>query len=109
MMPDALEVNQAYHGRMPDYGASLFEFSKQGPELRLFFARTPDEVVQHVNSDDGYLGLLRSGDLAVVPWKIGDALGGDAQFLVFLYPPETRPTPEILNDRLRYEVRIILT
>lgn len=108
MTPDALEAGKRYPGTVLDHDASVFEFSKAGPELRLFFSNIPDEVVRHVEHEDCYIGLLRSGDLAVVPWKIGDVMSGDAQFHVFLYPPETRPTPEILGNTLAYDVQITL-
>lgn len=108
MTPDALEVGKRYPGDLPENDASVLEFSKEGPELRLFYSRIPREVVDRVRNDDCYLGLLRSGDIAVVPWKIGDVLGGDTQFHVFLYPPETRPTPEILTADGRYEMLITL-
>ncbi|HEY0844841.1 MAG TPA: hypothetical protein VGE12_05710 [Noviherbaspirillum sp.] len=108
MTPANLEVGKQYPGTLPDHDAAVFEFSKEGPELRLFFSGIPDHVVQHVQDDDCYLGLLRSGDIAVVPWRIGEIMSGDAQFHVFLYPPETRPTPEILDKTLSYIVQIIL-
>lgn len=108
MTPAELEVGKPYPGTLPDDDAAVFEFSKLGPELRLFFSGIPDHVVQRVEDDECFLGLLRSGDIAVVPWRIGDVMSGDAQFHVYLYPPETRPTPEILDKALSYIVQIIL-
>lgn len=103
-----LEVDKPYPGTLPDNDAAVFEFSKEGPELRLFFSGIPDRVAQRVQDDECYLGVLRSGDIAVVPWRIGDVMSGDAQFHVYLYPPETRPTPEILDKALSYVVQIVL-
>ena len=108
MTPDLLEAGKPYPGKLPDEDAAVFEFSKEGPELRLFFSGIDDEVVRHVAEDDCYIGLLRSGDIAVVPWKIGERMSGDAQFHVFLYPPETRPTPEIMTPDGRYLLRLFL-
>jgi hypothetical protein len=108
MTPDLLEAGQAYPGRLPDEDAAIFEFSKEGPELRLFFSGIPEDVVRHVKEDDCWLGLLRSGDIAVVPWKIGDVMSGDSQFHVYLYPPETRPTPEIMTPGGRYGLQLLL-
>ena len=108
MTPVNLEVGKPYPGTLLDHDAAAFEFSKDGPELRLFFSGIPDEIVRRVENDDCYLGLLRSGDLAIVPWQVGDAMSGDAQFHVFLYPPETRPTPEILDKAYCYDVQITL-
>lgn len=108
MTPDFLETGRTYPGRLPDEDAAIFEFSKEGPELQLFFSGIPEDVVQHVNEDDCWLGLLRSGDIAVVPWKIGDVMNGDAQFHVYLYPPETRPTPEIMTPDGRYGLQLLL-
>lgn len=106
--PDLLKAGQRYPGKLPDEDAAVFEFSKEGPELRLFFSGIPDDVVRHVKEDDCYIGLLRSGDVAVVPWKIGDVMSGDSQFHVFLYPPETRPTPEIMTLDGRYMLQLLL-
>jgi len=108
MTPDMLQAGQPYPGKLPDEDAAVFEFSKEGPELRLFFSGITDEIAQYVAEADCYLGLLRSRDIAVVPWKIGDRMSGDAQFHVFLYPPETRPTPEILTADGQYRLQLVL-
>ena len=108
MTPDMLEAGKPYPGKLPDEDAAVFEFSKEGPELRLFFSGITDDIVRHVSGADCYLGLLRAGDIAVVPWKIGDRMSGDAQFHVFLYPPETRPTPEILTRDGQYRLQLVL-
>ena len=108
MTPDLLEKGKPYPGTMPDEDVAVFEFSKEGPELRLFFSGIPDEVAQRVEQEDCWLGLLRSGDIAIVPWKIGDLMSGDAQFHVFLYPPENRPTPDIMDKDHRYAVQLML-
>jgi hypothetical protein len=108
MTPASLEVGKPYPGTIPDHDASVFEFSKEGPELRLFFSGIPDDVVRHVQDDDCYLGLLRSGELAVVPWRIGEVMSGDAQFHIYLYTPEARPMPQALDDNAHYEVQITL-
>lgn len=108
MTPATLEPGKLYPGTLPDDDAAVFEFSKDGPELRLFFSDIPDEIARRVQEAECYLGLLRSGDIAVVPWRIGDVMSGDAQFHVFLYPPETRPTPDILDKSFSYVVQILL-
>lgn len=108
MTPDVLETGKPYPGRLPDEDAAVFEFSKAGPELRLFFSGIPGDVVRQVNEADCYLGLLRSGDIAVVPWKIGNMMSGDAQFHVYLYPPEARPTPEIMTWEGQYALQLLL-
>ncbi|HYD59419.1 MAG TPA: hypothetical protein VEC35_03650 [Noviherbaspirillum sp.] len=108
MTPDMLNAGQTYPGTLPNEDAAVFEFSKDGPELRLFFSNMPEDVVQHVTDDDCYLGLLRAGDIAVVPWRIGEVMSGDAQFHVYLYPPESRPTPEVLTPDGRYGLQLAL-
>ena len=108
MTPDMLEAGKRYPGNLPKEDAAVFEFSKEGPELRLFFSDIPDEMARHVAESDCWLGLLRVRDIAVVPWKIGDRMSGDAQFHVFLYPPETRPTPEILTADGQYRLQLVL-
>ena len=108
MTPDMLEAGKRYPGTLPDEDAAVFEFSKEGPELRLFFTGIGDDVARHVAESDVWIGLLRSGDIAVVPWKIGDRMSGDAQFHVFLYPPETRPTPEIMTSDGQYRMLLVL-
>lgn len=108
MTPDQLEVGKPYPGDMPEFDCSLFEFPKTGPELRLFFADIPDAMADSVKHDDVYLGVLRHGDLGVVPWKIGDRLQGDAQFHIFLYLPEMRPTDEVLSPRDRLVLQLSL-
>jgi hypothetical protein len=108
MTSSVLEVGKPYPGPIPNQNISLFEFSKEGPELRLFFSSVSDEMVDSVRHDDCHLGLIRSDDVAVIPWKIGEHLRGDCQFHVFLYPPETRPTTEILSKDAHYEVQIVL-
>lgn len=109
MTPDQLEVGKPYPGDMPDTDCSLFEFPKTGPELRLFFSDIPDELVRSVEQDDVHIGVLRRGDLGIVPWRIGDRLQGDAQFHIFLYLPEMRPTDEVLSplDRLTVQITLI--
>ncbi|HZW20541.1 hypothetical protein [Noviherbaspirillum sp.] len=108
MTPDMLEAGKLYPGNLPDEDAAVFEFSKEGPELRLFFSGITDDIARHVNDADCWLGLLRERDIAIVPWQIGDHMSGDAQFHVFLYPPETRPTPEILTRDGRYRLQLVL-
>lgn len=108
MISETANVGQRFPGQILDQDGSVFEFSKEGPELRLFFSGIVDELVQSVANDDCYIGLMRSGDIAAVPWKIGDRLNGDAQFHVFLYPPETRPTSDIMTRDSRYVMRIML-
>ncbi len=108
MTPDMLEAGKQYPGTLPVEDAAVFEFSKEGPELRLFFSGISDDVARHVSESEVRLGLLRSGDIAVVPWQIGDRMSGDAQFHVFLYPPETRPTAEILTRDGRYRMQLAL-
>jgi len=108
MTPDMLEAGKRYPGALPEEDAAVFEFSKEGPELRLFFTGIGNDVARHVAESDVWIGLLRSGDIAVVPWKIGDRMSGDAQFHVFLYPPETRPTPEIMTSDGQYRMLLVL-
>lgn len=108
MSSNVLEIGKPYPGKIPHENLSLLEFSKAGPELRLFFSAVSDEMIASVLHDECHLGLIRSGDIAVVPWKIGDRLRGDTQFHVFLYPPESRPTAEILSKDARYDVQIVL-
>lgn len=108
MTPDMLETGKRYPGTLPDEDAAVFEFSKEGPELRLFFSGIGDDVARHAAESEVWIGLMRSGDIAVVPWKIGDRMSGDAQFHVFLYPPETRPTPEIMTADGRYRMLLVL-
>lgn len=108
MTPDMLEAGKSYPGTLPDEDAAVFEFSKEGPELRLFFSGITDDVARHVAESDCWIGLLRSGDIAIVPWKIGERMSGDAQFHVFLYPPETRPTPEIMTPDGQYRLQLVL-
>lgn len=107
-MSPVLETGKPFPGTIPSENVSLLEFSKSGPELRLFFSAVSDEMVSSVLHDDCHLGLIRAEDVAVVPWKIGEHLRGDTQFHVFLYPPETRPTAEIIGKGARYEVQIVL-
>src|SRR5690606_34999801 len=87
---------------------AVFEMSKEGPELRLFFSHMPDELVECVQHDEVWIGILREGDLGIVPWKIGERLKGDAQFHVYLYPPETRPVDPLISPYERYTVQITL-
>jgi hypothetical protein len=108
MTPENLVVGKTYSGSLPDSDIAVFEFSKSGPELRLCFSSIPDEIVRAVEESDCYIGAMQVRDLGVVLWKIGDAMAGDAQFHVFLYPPETRPTPEVLNKDIRYTVWLTL-
>jgi hypothetical protein len=108
MTPDLLRVGERFPGSMPDTDSSVFEFPKYGPELRLFFADVPDDLVRCVEREDVHIGVLRHGDLGIVPWKIGDQLQGDAQFHIFLYLPEMRPIDEILSSQHRYVVQITL-
>lgn len=108
MSSTVLEVGMSFPDAMPNKDESVFEFSKDGPQLRLFFSSIPDAMVDSVLHDDCHLGLIRSGDVAVVPWKIGERLRGDTQFHVFLYPPEVRPTAEILSKDAHYDMQIVL-
>lgn len=108
MTPEMLKPGQPYPGSLPDGDGAVFELSKAGPELRLFFASTPDELVRTVEQEPVQIGVLRHRDLGIVPWKIGDRLQGDGQFHVHLYPPETRPTDQILDKDDRYAVQIAL-
>lgn len=108
MTPDQLTPGMVYPAALPDYDCSLFEFPKSGPELRLFYADIPDGLLQSIQHDTVYLGLLRYDGLGVVPWKIGDQLQGDAQFHVMLYPPETRPSGEVLPENGRFRLQVTL-
>lgn len=108
MMPDMLKPGQHFPGPIPGVDGAVFELSKHGPELRLFFSHMPDELVRSVENDEVWLGILRHGDLGIVPWKIGDRLKGDAQFHVYLYPPEYRPTDQLVPPSELYRVRITL-
>jgi len=108
MTPDILQKGKPYPGSLPDEDVAVFEFSKEGPELRLFFSGIPDDVADRVEQEECWLGLLREGDIAIVPWRIGELMSGDAQFHVFLYPPETRPTPDIMAKDDRYAVQLLL-
>jgi hypothetical protein len=108
MTPEMLKPGKPYPGALPDGDGAVFELSKAGPELRLFFASTPDELVQCVEREPVRIGVLRHGNLGIVPWKIGEQLQGDGQFHVHLYPPETRPTDRILSGSDRYAVQIVL-
>lgn len=103
-----LKVGQRWSGNMHHEDGAQFEFSKAGPELRLFFSGLPDEAVREFDSAPCEIGLLHSEDVAVVPWKIGEHLMGDAQFHAFLYPPETRPSDPVLNVDQRMRLRIVL-
>lgn len=106
--PELLKVGQRYPGALPEQDCALFEFSKAGPELRLFFAEVPDRMVTAVAGDEVWIGVLREGDLGIVPWRIGEHMQGDAQFHIFLYLPETRPTDQILSAHHRYALQILL-
>ena len=108
MTPEVLEVGKTYGGTLLDSDSAVFEFSKSGPELRLFFADVPDELVRAVSEDDVRIGVMQVQDIAVVPWQIGDRMTGDAQFHVFLYPLETRPVPEALTKDSRYMLCVSL-
>lgn len=108
MTPELLAPGQRYPGEMPSEDGALFEFSKSGPELRLFFSDVPEEMAESVEHDEVWLGVLRHGDLGIVPWKIGARMQGDAQFHIFLYLPEMRPTDEILSPHHQYAVQILL-
>ncbi len=108
MTPEMLRPGQHFPGPMPDADGAVFELPKSGPELRLFFSHLPDALVQSVEHDAVWIGLLRHGDLGIVPWKIGDRLKGDAQFHVYLYPPEDRPIDQLLPPDERYRIRITL-
>ncbi|HEY8609643.1 MAG TPA: hypothetical protein VIM12_21200 [Noviherbaspirillum sp.] len=108
MQTEDLQPGQAWTGPVHHEDGAVFEFSKDGPELRLFFAGVPPDAVREVQTADCHLGLLRAGDVAVVPWKIGEHMAGDAHFHVFLYPPESRPTDPLLNGDARLPLRIVL-
>jgi hypothetical protein len=108
MNQDQLQVGQAYPGEALAEDGALFEFSNEGPELRLFFSRIPQEAARAFESEDCYLGLMRAGEVAVVPWQIGDRLIGDAQFHVYRYPPQTRPSDILVGMHERIAVRIVL-
>lgn len=108
MTPEILEAGKTYGGTLLDSDSAVFEFSKSGPELRLFFADAPDQLVRAVSEDEVRIGVMQVEDIAVVPWQIGDRMTGDAQFHVFLYPPETRPVPEALRQDSRYTLHVIL-
>lgn len=108
MTPETLEVGKTYGGTLLDADAAVFEFSKSGPELRLFFADPPDDLIRTVTEDEVRIGVLQVEDIAVVPWQIGDNMTGDAQFHVFLYPPETRPVPEALSQDSRFTLYLSL-
>lgn len=51
MTPDMLKAGKSYPGRLPDEDAAIFEFSKEGPELRLFFSGVDDEVANDIVND----------------------------------------------------------
>lgn len=106
MAPDQLKVGQAYPGELPDQDGAVFELAKYGPDLRLFFSNPSNEMLRCAERDDFWIGVLRYGDLGIVPWKIGDHMQGDAQFHVYLYPPETRPTDQVLSHQGRYPILI---
>ncbi|WP_151638290.1 hypothetical protein [Noviherbaspirillum aerium] len=108
MTPEILEVGKTYNGTLLETDSAVFEFSKSGPELRLFFAEPPDGLVRTVAEEEVRIGVLQVEDIAVVPWQIGDRMTGDAQFHVFLYPPETRPVPEVLSQDSRYTLYLSL-
>lgn len=108
MSPDLLKTGQPWPGELPTQDGAIFELTKFGPELRLFFAPMPDELVHCVERDDVWIGLLRHGDLGIVPWKIGEQLKGDAQFHVYLYPPEQRPIDQLMSPYERYRIQITL-
>lgn len=103
-----LRPGQRWTGNMHHEDGAQFEFSKAGPELRLFFSNIPEEAVREFESAPCEIGLMRVEDVAVVPWKIGEHLMGDAQFHVFLYPPETRPSDPVLNIDERMRLRVLL-
>lgn len=104
-----LKVGQPWTGAMHHEDGAQFEFSKTGPELRLFFTGVPEEAVREFERAPCQIGLLRAEDVAVVPWKIGEHMMGDAQFHVFLYPPETRPSDPVLerDERMRLQMTLI--
>lgn len=108
MDTEDVKAGQAWTGSMHHEDGAQFEYSKSGPELRLFFSGLPDDVVDDFMKQPCQLGLLRSANIAVVPWKIGDRLSGDAHFHVFLYPPESRPSDPVLENGERTRVRLIL-
>lgn len=108
MTPDLLEKGKPYPGDIPGDDSAVFELSKWGPELRLFFGATPEALVEAVEKDPVSLGVLRHGDLGVVPWRIGERLEGDAQFHVHLYPPETRPLDQVMSPHQRFRVQLTL-
>lgn len=108
MAPDSLKVGQNWPGDVPAQDGAVFELAKYGPDLRLFFSGLTDEMVRCVERDDIWIGVLRYGDLGIVPWKIGEHMRGDAQFHVYLYPPETRPTDQVLTPHDRYPILVTL-
>jgi len=103
-----LKVGQAWGGQMHHEDGAQFEFSKTGPELRLFFSGLPEEAVREFETAPCQIGLLRLEDVAIVPWKIGERMMGDAQFHVFLYPPESRPSDPVLNQDARMRLQLVL-
>src|SRR5690606_31586469 len=42
------------------------------------------------------------------PWRIGERMRGDAQFHVYLYTPENRPSDQVLTPQDRYPILISL-
>jgi hypothetical protein len=108
MSPELLEAGKHYPGTLPAEDGAVFELPKTGPELRLFFLDVPDAMVDCAANDAVRLGVFRHGDIGVVVWRIGDRLRGDAPFHVFMYPPEQRPTDEILSAHHQYSLQLIL-
>jgi len=94
MIPVA--VGLPFVGEIPATEAVAFEFSAYGPELRLFFTDLrPSELVD-VRIGDVYLGYLPFRDLAIIPWRFGNSLRGDAQFHVSINPPSVAVSAETL-------------
>ena len=88
-----------YVGEIPAIEGVGFEFSATGPDLRLFYPDITSRELFDIRHGDIYLGVLRFKDLAIVPWRIGDSLQGDAQFHVGLNPEGFRPDPRAIDEQ----------
>lgn len=105
-----IRAGAPFLGDIPEGGGVGFEFSVFGADLRLFYPDVTNQEWQDVQHGDIYLGLLRFQDLAIIPWRIGDSLSGDAQFHICLYPPELRPAPPGEDDApLKVEIILVDT
>jgi hypothetical protein len=107
---DAIPVKPGhpYLGNTPDAEGCVFEFSRTGPDLRLFFANITRQELLDVREGTVHLGFMAYRDLAIIPWQFGSSLSGDAQFHAGLYSADSAPAEPSADDRTPLSVKLIL-